>query len=64
MKTVLRVLALGVVCLSLETTLHAQSGCVTSPENPTAILAVLGTTGAFLSAATRRIRMRRLSRND
>jgi XrtJ-associated TM-motif-TM protein len=64
MKTALRVLALGVICLSLETSLHAQNGCVTSPENPTAILAVLGTAGAFLSAAKRRISLRRISRNS
>ena len=27
--------------------LYAQSGCVDSPENPTAILALVGSAGAF-----------------
>ncbi len=27
--------------------LHAQTGCVNSPENPTAVLAVVGSAGAF-----------------
>ena len=27
---------------------HAAGGCVNSPENPTAILAVVGSAGAFL----------------
>jgi XrtJ-associated TM-motif-TM protein len=41
--------------------LHAQDGCVTSPENPTAILAVIGTAGAFLTTARTRIQARRRS---
>ncbi|MDE3105064.1 MAG: PExPT-CTERM protein [Acidobacteriota bacterium] len=39
--------------------LHAQSGCVNSPENPTAILAVVGSAGAFLASARARIKARR-----
>jgi XrtJ-associated TM-motif-TM protein len=35
--------------------LHAQGGCVDSPENPTAILAMVGAAGAVLA----RLRMRR-----
>lgn len=47
MKKTSRVL-FGTALLFLVTTgLHAQSGCVNSPENPTAVLAVVGSAGAF-----------------
>jgi len=36
--------------------LYAQGGCVNSPENPTAILALVGSAGAFLVAARGRLR--------
>jgi XrtJ-associated TM-motif-TM protein len=45
--------------------LHAQGGetgtgtCDDSPENPTAILAVVGTAGAFLASARTRYKARR-----
>lgn len=39
--------------------LHAQDGCVNSPENPTAILAVVGSAGAFFVSARARIKARR-----
>ena len=39
--------------------LHAQEGCVDSPENPTAILAVVGSAGAFLVSARARFSARR-----
>ncbi len=42
---------------SVSMSLHAQTpinGCVNSPENPTAILALLGSAGAFLSMRRRR----------
>jgi XrtJ-associated TM-motif-TM protein len=39
--------------------LHAQTGCTVSPENPTAILAVVGSAGAFLASARARIKARR-----
>ncbi len=35
---------------------HAQSGCLDSPENPTAVLAVVGSAGAFLFS---RLRLRK-----
>jgi XrtJ-associated TM-motif-TM protein len=41
--------------------LHAQDGCTDSPENPTAILAVVGSAGAFLASARARIKARRRS---
>ena len=41
--------------------LHAQGGCADSPENPTAILAVVGSAGAFFATARTRIKARRRS---
>jgi XrtJ-associated TM-motif-TM protein len=34
--------------------LHAQGGCVNSPENPTAILALVGAAGAAVVRLRRR----------
>jgi XrtJ-associated TM-motif-TM protein len=42
--------------------LHAQTGCLTSPENPTAVLAVVGSAGAFFATARARIKARRRSK--
>lgn len=39
--------------------LHAQSGCTDSPENPTAVLAVVGSAGALFSAIRARMKARR-----
>jgi XrtJ-associated TM-motif-TM protein len=41
--------------------LHAQDGCTNSPENPTAILAVVGSAGAFFASVRSRIKARRKS---
>jgi XrtJ-associated TM-motif-TM protein len=49
------------VLFSFALPLHAQSGCVTSPENPTALLAVVGSAGAFFVSARARIKARRSS---
>jgi XrtJ-associated TM-motif-TM protein len=48
--------------LSFALPLHAQSGCIESPENPTAILAVVGSAGAFFVSARARIKGRRSSK--
>jgi XrtJ-associated TM-motif-TM protein len=42
--------------------LHAQTGCTDSPENPTVVLALVGSAGALFSAARARVRARRNSR--
>jgi XrtJ-associated TM-motif-TM protein len=47
--------------LSVTLPLHAQVGCITSPENPTAVLAVIGSAGAFFATARTRIKARRRS---
>ncbi len=47
----LSLLLTGTALLFMATvSLHAQNpgGCVDSPENPTAVLAVVGSAGAFL----------------
>lgn len=36
--------------------LHAQTGCINSPENPTALLAIVGSAGALIASARRRFR--------
>lgn len=47
------------VLLSVALPLHAQSGCVNSPENPTLVLALVGSAGAFLASARTRLKARR-----
>ena len=47
--------------LAVALPLHAQGGCDKSPENPTAILAVVGSAGAFFASARARIKDRRRS---
>lgn len=44
--------------LSVAAPLHAQNGCLNSPENPTAVLAVVGSAGAFFASTRRRIKAR------
>jgi XrtJ-associated TM-motif-TM protein len=39
--------------------LRAQTGCTDSPENPTAVLALVGGAGALFSAVRARMRARR-----
>jgi len=56
-------LLLGMALLvSAALPLHAQEGCINSPENPTAILAVVGSAGAFFVSARARINARRRSK--
>jgi XrtJ-associated TM-motif-TM protein len=61
MKKTCLVLA-GIAFLSsVALPLYAQGGCVNSPENPTAILAVVGSAGAFFVSVRTRIKARRNS---
>jgi XrtJ-associated TM-motif-TM protein len=52
----------GFALLSFTVPMYAQgpSGCEDSPENPTAILAVVGSAGALLTS----LRIRVKTRND
>ena len=45
--------------LAVTRPLHAQTGCTDSPENPTAVLALVGSAGAFVASARRRLKARR-----
>ncbi len=51
-----------VLLLFVAHPLLAQNGCDDSPENPTAILAVVGSAGAFFATARARIKARRSSK--
>jgi len=55
MKKLLFLLALSVVLL-VSRPMLAQGGCDDSPENPTAILALVGSAGGFLVVARSRFR--------
>jgi XrtJ-associated TM-motif-TM protein len=57
-KTVLYVLC--AICLLLVAVpLHAQDGCIDSPENPTLVLALVGSAGGLFSTLRARARRRR-----
>jgi XrtJ-associated TM-motif-TM protein len=45
--------------LLIAAPLHAQSGCTDSPENPTIVLALVGSAGGLFSTIRSRIRARR-----
>jgi len=50
-----------VLILFVAVPMHAQSGCGDSPENPTIVLALVGSAGAFFSTVRTRLRARRKS---
>jgi XrtJ-associated TM-motif-TM protein len=50
---------LAVVLFAVAAPLHAQSGCEDSPENPTAILALVGAAGAGLPYLRARFKARK-----
>lgn len=52
----LLVFAAFIVVVAVTTPLNAQNGCVNSPENPTALLAVVGSAGALIASARNRFR--------
>jgi XrtJ-associated TM-motif-TM protein len=58
MRAIYLFLGCGLVLL-VALPLRAQTGCTDSPENPTAVLAVVGGVGALFSAVRARIRARR-----
>jgi len=56
---------LGVACMMLVAApLRAQTGCTDSPENPTAVLALVGGAGALFSTIRARMRARRGQRSQ
>ena len=48
-----------ILLLSATLPLHAQNGCVNSPENPTVVLGLVGSAGALLSTVRARRRSQR-----
>ncbi len=46
-KTPLLLIGTALLLLVSVPRLHAEGGCVNSPENPTAVLALVGSAGAF-----------------
>jgi len=48
-----------ILCVAIP--LRAQSGCDDSPENPTVVLALVGTAGALFSTLRARMKARRNS---
>jgi XrtJ-associated TM-motif-TM protein len=54
----------SICCIALvlvAVPLHAQSGCTDSPENPTVVLALVGSAGAIFSTVRNRWKSRRNS---
>ena len=52
-------LLIGSVVLLSALPVYAQGGCVNSPENPTVVLALIGSAGVFFASARARIKARR-----
>ena len=48
--------------LTVSMPVFAQGGCVNSPENPTLVLALVGSAGALFASARTRIKARRNSK--
>jgi XrtJ-associated TM-motif-TM protein len=58
---IVRLALLAIAVLAVPTLAYAQTGCTDSPENPTAVLALVGSAGAFFASARRRLKARRNS---
>jgi XrtJ-associated TM-motif-TM protein len=61
MKRSLQLFVWSALFLSVALPLHAQDGCDDSPENPTAVLALVGGAGALFSTLRGRYKARRSS---
>jgi XrtJ-associated TM-motif-TM protein len=59
MKKSTLLFAASAVMLASALPAFAQGGCVNSPENPTVVLALVGSAGAFVASARARFRARR-----
>jgi XrtJ-associated TM-motif-TM protein len=59
MNKALRLLLSVTALLAIAVPLHAQSGCTDSPENPTIILAIVGSVAALFSTVRSRQKARR-----
>ncbi len=54
-----RAALLTMVVLAVPVVAHAQTGCTDSPENPTAVLALVGAAGACMPYLRNKLRARR-----
>lgn len=65
MKNFCSIATIAVILFATSSSLQAQDGnvdgCTDSPENPTAVLALAGSAGAFLSYVRLRTRSRKES---
>jgi XrtJ-associated TM-motif-TM protein len=56
-----RLALLAMAVLAVPAVAHGQTGCTDSPENPTVVLALVGSAGALFSAVRGRFKARRKS---
>jgi XrtJ-associated TM-motif-TM protein len=61
MKTKFWALMVAIAVICIPALAHAQTGCTDSPENPTVVLALVGSAGALFSTVRARLRARRNS---
>jgi XrtJ-associated TM-motif-TM protein len=59
MNKILLALLWSAALLCVAVPLHAQTGCTDSPENPTVVLALVGSAGALFSTVRARVKARR-----
>ena len=62
MKMFLRLLPALAILFAVTVSANAQNGCANSPENPTVVLALVGSAGAFVASARARFNARRNSK--
>jgi XrtJ-associated TM-motif-TM protein len=61
MKNMFRALMVAVAAIGIPAFVHAQSGCVDSPEDPTLVLALVASAGAIAVAARNHLKARKNS---
>ena len=54
--------AVAAMLFAVTASANAQGGCVNSPENPTVVLALVGSAGAFVASARARFKAHRNSK--
>jgi len=59
-KPTLFAIAIGLIAIPLS--LHAQTGCTDSPENPTVILGLVGGAGALFTSLRNRYKTNKAAR--
>ena len=62
MKNQFAFLAAVAMMFAFTAAANAQTGCTDSPENPTVVLALVGSAGAFVASARARFQARRNSK--